>query len=170
MSQAKNCVVLIGMPGAGKSTLGVLLAKRIAKDFVDTDVLIQVQAGRPLHDILGQSGYQELRKVEENVLIQSSFSNHVIATGGSAVYSQAAMAYLQSLGIVVYLKVSQQDLLQRIGDFSQRGIACAPGMDFSDIYKERTPLYERYADITIDETGKSTEEIVDEIQTQVASL
>lgn len=166
-SALQPSIVLIGMPGAGKSTIGVVLAKRLAKDFVDTDLLIQLRAGQPLQNIIDEQGYLALRQLEQETLLDATFSNHVIATGGSAVYSDRAMQRLKQLGSVIYLKVSLTELTQRIGDFSMRGIACDPNFGFADIYYERTPLYERYADITIDETGKSVEQIVAEIVERV---
>lgn len=156
-------VVLIGMPGAGKSTVGVILAKRLAKDFVDTDLLIQVKAQQPLQQVIDEQGYQKLRELEQEVLLEGGFSNHVVATGGSAVYGDLAMQRLKQLGPIVYLRVSQEELLQRIGDYSLRGIASDPNFGFADVFNERTPLYERYADITVDGVGKSVEEIVEEI-------
>ena len=143
-------VVLIGMPGSGKSTVGVLLAKRSARDFVDTDLLIQSAAGRSLQDLIDSEGYLALRAVEERVLLGLEAEGCVIATGGSAVYSEAGMAHLKALGTVVFLDVALPVLQRRLGDFSLRGIAKRPDQSFADLYDERSALYSRYADIRID--------------------
>lgn len=158
-----SSVILIGMPGAGKSTIGVLLAKKLAMGFVDTDLLIQLAARQSLQDIVNRQGYLKLRALEEQVLLSADLTNRVVATGGSAVYSDAAMQHLKQLGPIVYLQAKLDDIAQRIGDFSDRGIACDPGHGLKDIYAERRPLYERYAELTIACGGKTKEHIVDEI-------
>src|SRR5690606_28888226 len=118
-----TCIVLVGMPGAGKSTLGVLLAKATMKDFVDTDMIIQLRANQSLQDIVDNSGYLTLRQLEEVVLLDLDVQQHVIATGGSVVYSEKGMAQLKSLGPVVYLQVSLDELKRRVKDLPSRGIA-----------------------------------------------
>ncbi|GAB4468337.1 MAG: homoserine kinase [Armatimonadaceae bacterium] len=143
-------IVLIGMPGAGKSTVGVLLAKETAKGFVDTDVVIQEREGRTLQEIMDTEGYLELRAVEERVICSLDLHNHVISTGGSAAYSERAMAHLKTSGIVVFLYVAPDVLLERLTNFDQRGIARRPGQTWQELYDERFALYRRYADITID--------------------
>ena len=158
-----SSVILIGMPGAGKSTIGVLLAKKLTMNFVDTDLLIQLAARQPLQDIVNRQGYLRLRELEEQVLLSADLSNRVVATGGSAVYSEAAMQRLTELGPVIYLQVGMAEIAHRLGDFAARGIACAPGHKLADIYAERVPLYERYAALTVDCEDKSKEQIVDEI-------
>lgn len=165
-----TCVVLVGMPGAGKSTLGVLLAKEMAKDFVDTDVLIQVRANQSLQSIVDNSGYLMLRELEEQVLLDLDVSNHVIATGGSAVYSQAAMKHLKTLGPVVYLKASLEEIKRRVQNLPKRGIAGPPGITLDKLYEERAPLYERVSDITIDSDGKTPEQVIEEIENAVEGL
>ncbi|MDH3643044.1 MAG: shikimate kinase [Gammaproteobacteria bacterium] len=142
-------VVLIGMPGAGKSTIGVLLAKRLGYDFVDTDVLIQIREGQILQDTLDAYGYLALRAIEEEVLLSLHASRTVIATGGSAVYSDKAMQYLAKDGTIVYLAADLDDLRGRIHDYESRGIARRPDQDLSDLYAERTRLYGKYAEITV---------------------
>lgn len=159
-----TCISLVGMPGAGKSTLGVLLAKEMAKDFVDTDVLIQVRANQSLQAIIDNTGYLALRELEEAALLDLSLDNHVIATGGSAVYSTAGMRHLGKLGPVVYLKVSLDELKRRVKNLPKRGIAARAGQTLDDLYKERCPLYENAADIIVECEGKTPEQLVSEIE------
>jgi shikimate kinase len=156
----KNNIVLIGMPGAGKSTNGLLLAKALGKDFVDTDVLIQVREGETLQLIMDSSDYLQLRKIEESVLTHSDVNNTVIATGGSAVYSENGMAHLKKNGIVVYLETPLQTLEQRIHDYETRGIAKQPEQSFDDLFIERSKLYNQYADIVIHCDQQPPEEVV----------
>lgn len=162
MAKRRN-VVLIGMPGAGKSTIGVLLAKRLALAYVDTDLLIQERAGCTLQDIVDRDGHLALRRLEEQVLADLELDHHVIATGGSAVYSDAAMEALARGGHVVYLEVDLPTLERRVTDLGSRGIARPAGHSFADVYAERVPLYERWAEIRIPCTGRTQEEIVDAI-------
>lgn len=158
-----NSLVLVGMPGAGKSTVGVLLAKELAKDFVDTDLLIQVHAGKSLHEIVLEDGYQALRRVEEAVLLDTSFPNHVVATGGSVVYSEPAMKHLKTAGRVVFLDVPLAVLEQRVSNLRTRGIAGPPGQTLAELFEERHELYRRYADIVIDCGHKTPEQAVSQI-------
>ncbi len=145
------------MPGAGKSTVGIILAKQIARDFVDTDVLIQISQQRSLQAILDGEGYQTLRQIEEDVLLGLHVQNHVIATGGSAAYSAVGMHHLKAHGRVVFLKVELATLRERIRDFDTRGIAKRPEQTFADLFEERDQLYTRYADITVACAGLSQE-------------
>jgi shikimate kinase len=145
----RSNVVLIGMPGSGKSTVGVILAKQTSRAFVDTDVVIQTQQGRSLQEIVDRHGPMALRRIEEEVLLGLSLRNHVIATGGSAVYSDRAMAHLRSEGIVVFLDVDLPTLEARVRDFRTRGLAKEPGQTFGDLYLERLPLYRKYAEVTV---------------------
>jgi shikimate kinase len=138
------------MPGAGKSTIGVQLAKALALDFVDTDLLIQTQQGCPLQEILGNKGYLALRAIEAQVILDLNSKNTLISTGGSAVYSDAAMRHLKTLGTIVFLAVSLDTLKQRVDNEASRGIARPEGQTFDAVYTERTPLYQQYADITYD--------------------
>jgi shikimate kinase len=149
MTKTPSNIVLIGMPGAGKSTVGVILAKMTSRGFVDTDVLIQTSQGRTLQEIVDKHGYRVLRKIEEDVLLGLSVQNQVIATGGSAVYSHQAMAHLKSDGIVIFLDVGLDVLLSRVHDFSTRGLAKRPDQSFAELYDERLALYTRHADITV---------------------
>lgn len=162
-NSTQRSTILIGMPGAGKSTLGVQLAKALAKDFIDTDLLIQLKHGATLDHILRSEGYVALRALEESVLLQADYPNHVIATGGSAVYSEAAIAHLRQYGPLVYLKVSEEELINRIHDMETRGIASAPSQSFHDIFIEREALYEHYADVIINCDGKSQQDLVIEL-------
>ncbi len=157
-------MILIGMPGAGKSTLGIMLAKSLAKDFIDTDVLIQTRSGQLLQDIVDNQGYLTLRILEEQVLLDLDVSNAVIATGGSAVYSKAAMEYLKSLGTIVYLDVSFENIQKRVSNFSTRGLASAPGQNLQEIYQERTSLYKRSAEIVVDANVGSPEDVLNRLE------
>ncbi len=151
------------MPGAGKSTVGVILAKQTSRDFIDTDVLIQISQSRLLQDIVDTEGYMGLRKLEENILLGLHCDHHVVATGGSAVYSNAAMEHLKSNGIVIFLDVDLPTLQSRVHDFGTRGLAKRPDQSFSDLFEERVVLYKRYAEVTIDCEGLSHEEVCAQI-------
>ena len=142
-------IILIGMPGSGKSTVGVILAKQLACDFVDTDVLIQTGQGRSLQAIVDSEGYLALRRIEEEVLLGLNLRHHVIATGGSAVYSHAAMNHLKADGTVVFLDVQPATLEARVHDYETRGLAKRPDQCLADLFAERFALYSRYADVTI---------------------
>lgn len=155
--------VLIGMPGSGKSTVGVLLAKRAALDFVDTDLLIQSSEGRPLQAIVEDDGYAALRRVEERVLLAIDLHHHVIATGGSAVYSDAAMRHLKTHGLVIFLDVSLATVQARIGDFSHRGISKRHDQSIAELFEERHRLYRTYADLIIDADGLDQDQVCDRI-------
>ncbi len=153
-------LVLIGMPGSGKSTVGVILAKRTARDFVDTDLLIQAAQKRTLQAIVDTDGYAALRAIEERILLGLGVQNHVIATGGSAVYSGPAMSHLKKDGLAVFLDVDLALLESRIQDYSTRGLAKRPDQSLSELFDERFGLYSRYADITIKCTGAMRQEDV----------
>lgn len=152
-------VVLIGMPGSGKSTIGVLLAKRLGLGFIDTDLLIQQEAGRTLQDIVDGDGYQALRRIEEQVLLKLDVRHQVISTGGSAVYSEPAMQYLKADAVVVFLDIPLDVVLERIGDYSARGISRRLDQSLEDLFTERFELYSRAADIAIDCVGSDHEEV-----------
>jgi shikimate kinase len=155
----RSNIVLIGMPGAGKSTVGVILAKHTSRDFVDTDVLIQTSERRPLQEILDEHGHIALREIEERILLSLDRSNHVIATGGSAAYSEKAMIHLKQSGVVVFLHVPFPEILERVRDFATRGIARAPEQSFADLFEERYLLYRKYADLTIACEGLNQEQV-----------
>lgn len=142
-------LVLVGMPGVGKSTVGVLLAKALSRSFVDTDVLIQAREGRRLQDILDAEGAEVFRGVEERHILALECRAHVIATGGSVVYSEAAMRHLRTGGVAVYLELPLSVLEERITNLDSRGVVMASTQSFAGLYEERRPLYERYADVTI---------------------
>ncbi len=145
-----NSIVLVGMPGAGKSTIGLLLAKELGLDFLDTDVAIQVQEGKTLQQIMDTSNYLKLRHIEEQVLQKTDPRSKVVATGGSAVYSEAGMSHLKQYGYIVFLDVPLRELTRRIHNYETRGIARHPNQSFSDLFDERSKLYKKYADLVID--------------------
>ena len=146
----KSSIVLIGMPGSGKSTVGVILAKMTSRDFVDTDVIIQTSKGRSLQDIVNMEGYMALRQIEEDIILTLRCFNHVIATGGSAVYSPSAMKHLKSAGVIVFLDVDLPVLEGRVSNLDKRGLARRPDQTLGDLFRERINLYRKYADITIE--------------------
>lgn len=156
-------IVLIGMPGAGKSTIGVILAKSLLYDFCDTDLSIQKQTGKSLSQIINEEGIDAFIKLEEEIICSEAFAGCVVATGGSAVYGEKAMNKLKDNGIIVYLKVSPEELQSRIKNIHTRGIAMKEGTTIKELYEERAPLYEKYADITVECDGKTPEECVDTI-------
>jgi len=159
MASEKQSVILIGMPGVGKSTLGVLLAKELGLEFVDTDLFIQTREGKTLQEIMDQRGYLALRDVEALVLQELNFAfPKVVATGGSAVYSPEGMAHLANFGQVVYLSLSLDALRGRIHNYEQRGIARAPGQTFESLMEERTQLYRQYADLEVNCEGRSPQQ------------
>lgn len=151
------------MPGAGKSTVGLILAKLTSRDFIDTDVLIQISQGRLLQNIVDTEGHIALRRIEEKIILGLRCHHHVIATGGSAVYSPVAMEHLKSGGIVIFLDVDLLTLRSRIHDFDTRGLAKRPDQSFSDLFEERIILYRKYADITVDCVDLSQEDVCAQI-------
>jgi len=157
---ASGNVVLIGMPGVGKSTLGVLLAKLTSRNFIDTDVFIQAQEGRALQAIIDGDGVGVFRAIEERCVSALQCRHTVIATGGSVVYSERAMAHLQSVGVIVHLHLPLAALRRRLVDFGSRGVVMAPGQSLASLFAERDPLYRRYATITVDCTRLNHEAAV----------
>ncbi len=162
ISDMKN-VVLIGMPGSGKSTCGVLAAKALCKDFVDTDLLIQQSEKMPLQAILNEKGYDFFAAAEEKAICSLNAQNTVVATGGSAVYSPKAMAHLKENAVVLYLRVSFATMVKRISNIGSRGILLREGESLETMFEERTALYERYADRILDCDDKEIETTVSEI-------
>lgn len=156
-------IVLTGMPGAGKSTVGVLLAKSFLMDFVDTDLIIQRECQKALCDIINEEGTESFIRLEEEIILKQQFSNTVIATGGSVVYGEMAMEKLSRDGIIVYLRVSLPELTKRLGDITTRGIAMKKSESLEELFIERSPLYEKYAHISVDCTNKTVEECVKSI-------
>ena len=142
-------IILIGMPACGKSSVGVILAKTAAMSFVDTDLLLQEKEGRKLQYIIDDQGMDEFLKIEERILSSVNAENAVISTGGSAVYSEGAMAHLKSVGTVVYLKLSLSEIDRRLKNIKTRGIAFGPGENLQTLYEKRVPVYEAWADKTV---------------------
>jgi len=159
----KSNLILIGMPGSGKSTVGVLLAKRTSRGFIDTDVLIQTSQHRTLQEIVDTDGYMTLRSIEEEILLNLDCLDHVIATGGSAVYSHKAMEHLKSDGLVVFLDADMATLESRIDSFESRGLAKRPDQTLIDLFQERYPLYVKYADIIVPCARLNHEELCKQI-------
>jgi shikimate kinase len=156
-------IVLIGMPGVGKSTLGVLLAKASRRAFLDTDVILQATSGRRLQDILDEEGPAVVRSLEERTILALQCTNTVIATGGSAVYSDAAMRHLAAGGRIVYLYLPVDLLRPRLGDFNARGVVRGRGQTLDNLFAERATLYQQYAELTVDCSLKSHAQAVTEI-------
>jgi shikimate kinase len=159
MVENKN-VILIGMPGAGKSTVGVLLAKRLGVAFLDTDILMQTGQGCFLQEIIAKRGLDGFRRLEERYLLTVPPDCGVVATGGSAVYSGKAMAHLRSLGPVVYLKIGLALLRNRLGNLDERGVLRMPGQTIDMLFNERTPLYRKFADVTVSTAGVTPDQVV----------
>lgn len=151
------------MPSAGKSTIGVLLAKSLLLSFTDTDLLIQEKHKKSLCDLINMEGTNAFLKIEEDVILNNPFENAVVATGGSAIYGEKAMEKLRAAGTVVHLSLSTDEIKKRIGDIKSRGVVLTNGTTVEDIFSDRKPLYEKWADITIDCDGLSAEECVEKI-------
>ncbi len=162
-------ITLIGMPASGKSTVGVLLAKRLGYSFVDVDIMIQEKEKRLLKEIIAQKGMEGFLAVENRINAELEVKRSVIAPGGSVIYGKEAMEHLKEISTVVYLKMSCQELKKRLRNLMDRGVVLKDGMNLSGLYHERLPYYEKYADITIDETGKTAGEIVDELRAMINS-
>ncbi len=163
---ARSNIVLIGMPGCGKSTVGVILAKAMSYDFLDTDLLIQSSLHRSLQDIVDRDGHLALRRFEEDALLSLDLENHVVATGGSAVYSERAMTHLASIGTVIFLDVDLASLQQRIHNFGTRGLAKRPEQSLADLFAEREALYRSVAEITVNCSGLTQEDVCSRIITE----
>lgn len=159
----KDNIILIGMPGVGKSTVGVVLAKKLGYGFLDSDLVIQEQSGKLLYEMIEEQGVEGFWEVENKVNASLTVHKTVIATGGSAVYGKRAMEHLKQTGVMVYLVASYEELNNRLGDLNKRGVTLKPGQDLESLLAERTPLYEKYADITVSCDEKSIREIVEEI-------
>ena len=159
----KNNITLIGMPGSGKSTVGVVLAKRLGRRFVDSDLVIQDRHGKLLHELITEYGVEGFWKIESDVNASLNLENSIIATGGSACYEPEGMQHLREISTVVYLKLPYEEVEKRLGDLSARGVTLQPGQTLRDLYDERTPLYEKYADLIIDCNGKMLRDVVAEI-------
>lgn len=163
-------IVLIGMPGAGKSTVGVLLAKALKRPFIDTDLLIQMQEKCYLQELLDRRGQGGFIKIEERVILGIDETGHVIATGGSVVYSEAAMRHLKAHGVIVFLNAKIYQLERRLKNAKTRGIAMKNGQTLEMLYDERIPLYRKYTDIEIDCSKKHIETIVADISQKIKNF
>lgn len=163
MERKKN-IVLIGMPGVGKSTVGVILAKVLGYEFIDSDLVIQKQTGKLLKDIIAEKGPEGFIEVENEINSKLEAENSIIATGGSIVYGVEAMAHLKEIGTVIYLKQSLKELEGRLGNIKNRGVVLKEGQTLATLYEERIVLYEKYADITVDEENLDIEETISAVE------
>jgi len=167
MYQKKSNIILIGMPGSGKSTIGVILAKALAMEFVDTDILIQTEEQRTLQEIIDNQGHMVLRTIEADVLLGINCRHHVIATGGSAPYSDSAMRHLKQNGTTVFLHTDLPALEFRVQNYETRGLAKRPEQSFQDLFDERSILYTKYGDITVETSSLTQDQVCDEILAQL---
>ena len=163
-------IVLIGMPGAGKSTVGVVLAKILGFEFLDSDLLIQRQEGKVLHKLIAQHGIDGFIAIENQVNRDIHTTDTVISTGGSVIYGDEAMQSLKKEGIVVYIQLSYEGLKRRLGDLTKRGVVLKEGFTLKDLYNERSPLYEKYADIIVNVDRKTIEESIEAVRSSVEGL
>lgn len=158
-----NNIILIGMPGVGKSTIGVVLAKHMGYGFLDSDLVIQEKEGKLLHEIIEQKGVDGFLKLENEINASIEVEKTVIATGGSAVYGERAMEHFASMGTLIYLSLPYDELEERLGDLNKRGVVLKSGQTLGELMEERKVLYEKYGDVVIDCSGKQIREIVAEI-------
>ena len=154
-------IILIGMPGVGKSTIGVVLAKVLGYEFLDSDLVIQNKYHKRLSELIEQYGTDGFLSIENETNASLVVDRSIIATGGSAVYGKEAMEHFKSMGTIVYLKVGYDTLVERLGDLTNRGVAMKNGTTLEELFEERTPLYEHYADIVVDEDHLSIRETID---------
>lgn len=166
MEERKN-IVLIGMPGAGKSTVGVVLAKKLGYRFIDSDLVIQEKTNKLLHELITEHGVDGFLKIEEEINAELDCKNSIIATGGSVIYGARAMEHLREIGNVVYLKLSYEEIEERLGDLTARGVALKQGQTLKDLYQERCPLYDKYAHTVQECDSLSVREIVEEVSRKV---
>ena len=166
----KNNIILIGMPGAGKSTVGVILAKRIGFHFIDTDLIIQAQEKCRLQQLIDTQGLDDFCRIEKQILLNLQTERSVIATGGSVVYSESGLKELGRSGYQIYLQISLPILQQRIADMGQRGLVMARGQTFKHLYQERTPLYEKFANLTIPCGEINAEQVAAKIEQEIEQL
>lgn len=166
----KHNIILIGMPGAGKSTVGVVLAKRLGYQFCDSDLMIQERTGHLLSELISEHGIEGFWEIESDVNASLDFDRYVIATGGSAIYEPKGMAHLSDIGHVIYLQIPEKELAERLGDLKARGVTLRPGQTLHDLYEERRPLYEKHAEITISCSGKNIRQVVEEIDRRLRSV
>lgn len=161
--EKKTNITLIGMPASGKSSVGVVLAKRLGKKFVDTDIVIQEKYGKLLKELIEEHGDEGFREIEDEVNAGLDLDNSIISPGGSVVYGEKAMQHLKEISVIIYLELSYTAIKSRLGDLRERGITLKEGQSLKDLYLERVPLYEKYADITVNEMKKSLAKTIDEI-------
>ncbi len=159
----KTNITLIGMPASGKSSVGVVLAKRLGKKFVDTDIVIQEKYGKNLKELIEEHGDEGFREIEDEVNATLDVNNSIISPGGSVVYGEKAMKHLKEISVIIYLELSYTAIKSRLGDLRERGITLKEGQSLKDLYLERVPLYEKYADITVNEMKKSLSKTIEEI-------
>ena len=164
----KDNIILIGMPGAGKSTVGVVLAKKLGMGFADSDLIIQDKYGKLLHELIEENGVEGFWAIENAVNASIDMHRTIIATGGSAIYGAEAMEHLRNIGTVVYLQLPYEEIDERLGDLNARGVTLKPGQTLKDLYEERVPLYEKYAHITIDCDNKMLRQVVHDITDRLA--
>ena len=161
-------IVFIGMPAAGKSTIGVVVAKRLGYDFIDTDLCIQSQEKRLLCEIIEQEGNERFREIENQVNRDLVAERAVISPGGSVVYCEEAMEHFKETSVIVYLRISYEEIMSRLKDIKQRGVSIKEGQTMKDLYEERSILFEKYADIIVDghngELEKTTEKVLEEVK------
>ncbi len=160
----KRNIILIGMPGVGKSSAGVVLAKVMGYKFMDSDLVIQEKTGMLLKDIISEKGIDGFIKIENDVNKTLDYEKTVIATGGSVIYGEEAMEHLKEIGTIIYLKASYEEINSRLGDLKGRGVVLKEGQSLKDLYDEREPLYSKYADIVVEEKGKGIRETVLDIE------
>lgn len=158
-----NNIILIGMPGSGKSTVGVVLAKKLGRQFIDSDLVIQEKCGKLLYQLIEERGEAGFLMLENEINAGIQAKSAVIATGGSAVYGKEAMAHFKEIGQVVYLSLPYEELEERLGDLHERGVVLEEGYTLEDLYEERVPLYEKYADIVIQCSGRNIRSVMEEI-------
>lgn len=156
-------IVLIGMPGVGKSTVGVVLAKKLGNGFVDSDLVIQDRYGKLLHELIEENGVEGFWEIENAVNASLAPRRSVIATGGSVIYGREAMEHLRQIGRVVYLHLPCGEVAERLGDLNARGVTLHPGQTLKELYQERTPLYEKYAHVTVECSGKQLRDVAAEV-------
>ena len=160
----KRNIILIGMPGAGKSSVGVILAKVLGYEFIDTDLVIQHREKR---EIIADEGNEGFLAIENEVNATLEADKSVIAPGGSAIYGKEAMEHFKEIGTIVYLKLSYEDLAKRLGNLKGRGVVLKEGQTLKDLYDERSKLYEQYAEITVDESGKDIQGTILALREQI---
>lgn len=166
----KDNIILIGMPASGKSTAGVVLAKFLGYDFIDTDILIQERTGKLLHELISEHGLLGFKKIEEDINASVCCHKSIISPGGSVIYGKKAMEHFKEIGTIVYLRLPYHEVEQRLGNLKSRGVVLQDGQTLLDLYNERAPYYEKYADIIVEEAGMSVEETIGVIAEKMGIL